>query len=483
MALTPGMEARNEASDPEPVASSRWALAALCLSMLLASFGTSVANVGLPTFAEVFDASFHEVQWIVLAYLLTITTVIVGVGRLGDIAGRRFLLLAGLFIFTAGSAMCGLAPSLWLLVAARAVQGLGAAIMMTLAMALIAGTVARAKTGTAIGLLGTMSAIGTALGPSLGGVLIHGFGWRAIFLVTVAPGLLTFLLAHLYVAADRPAPKGAGSGFDALGSLLLALTLGSYALAMTIGRGRFGMLNAALLVAAALALLLFVRAEARAEAPLVRLAMFRDSRLGAGCAMSALVSTVMMATLVVGPFYLSGALGLDAARVGVAMAAGPIAAALAGWPSGHLVDRFGVRRTALFGLVAIAGGSLLLSALPATVGVPGYLAPILVVTVGYALFQTANNSAVMLNVGAEQRGVVSGMLNLSRNLGLITGASAMGALFAAASGTLDHAAEPGEIAAGMRTAFAVAAALTAAAIGIALAARAAERRLTTPAPV
>ena len=171
--------------------------------MLLSSLGTSIANVGLPTLAQAFNASFQEVQWIVLAYLLAITTLIVSVGRLGDITGRRRLLLAGIFLFTVASVLCGVAPTLWLLIAARAAQGLGAAIMMALTMAFVGETVPKAKTGSAMGLLGTMSAIGTALGPSLGGVLIAGLGWRAIFLVNVPLGILTFLLAYRYLPVDR----------------------------------------------------------------------------------------------------------------------------------------------------------------------------------------------------------------------------------------------------------------------------------------
>ncbi len=114
----------------ERTPSVRWALASLSLSMLLSSLGTSIANVGLPTLAQAFNASFQEVQWIVLAYLLAITTLIVSVGRLGDITGRRRLLLAGVFLFTVASVLCGVAPTLWLLIAARAAQGVGAAIMM-----------------------------------------------------------------------------------------------------------------------------------------------------------------------------------------------------------------------------------------------------------------------------------------------------------------------------------------------------------------
>ncbi len=469
------------AGSAEPTPSVRWALASLSLSMLLSALGTSIANVGLPTLAQAFDASFQDVQWVVLAYLLAITTLIVSVGRLGDITGRRRLLLAGLFLFTAASILCGAAPTLWLLIAARAAQGLGAAIMMALTMALVGETVPKAKTGSAMGLLGTMSAIGTALGPSLGGVLIAGLGWRSIFLVTVPLGLLTFFLAHRYLPVDRRGPKTDRAGFDSMGTLLLALTLAAYALAMTIGQGSFGPLNLALLLAAGFGAGLFVRVEARAASPLIRLAAFRNAVLNASLAMNALVSTVMMATLVVGPFYLSRALGLDAALVGIVLSIGPIISALSGVPAGRMVDRLGAPFTVIVGLIAMAAGSMSLSVFPAMFGIAGYIAAIAVLTPGYQLFQAANNTSVMMDVRPDQRGVISGMLNLSRNLGLITGASVMGAVFALASATIDiTTAHPDSVATGMRITFAVAAILIVVALAIAVGSRAVATRPSLP---
>lgn len=428
--------------------------------MLLSALGTSIANVGLPTLAQVFNASFQEVQWIVLAYLLAITTLIVSVGRLGDITGRRRLLLVGIGVFTLASTLCGFASSLGLLIAARALQGLGAAIMMALTLAFVGETVPQAKTGSAMGLLGTMSALGTAIGPALGGLLIAGFGWRAIFLISVPLGLLTWVLAYRYLPADRQPPTPERAGFDALGTLLLTLTLGAYALAMTVGRGSFGALNIGLLGASCVGIGLFVRTEARAASPLIRLAMFRDPLLSSSLAMSALVATVMMATLVVGPFYLSHGLGLDAVAVGIVLSVGPLVAALTGVPAGRLADRLGARHMTLTGLLAMATGCLALAVLPQTYGIGGYVAPMVVITLGYALFQTANNTAVMANVQPDRRGVVSGLLNLSRNLGLMTGASAMGAVFALASSTTDISTAPSQaVASGLRTTFAVALAL------------------------
>ena len=322
-----------------------------------------------------------------------------------------------------------------------------------------------------------MSAIGTVLGPSLGGVLIAGLGWPAIFLVNVPLGVLTFFLAHRYLPIDRQGPKTDRAGFDHVGTLVLALTLAAYALAVTMGRGRFGPLNVGLLFAAAFGVGLFVLVEARAASPLIRLAMLRDLVLSAGLATSALVSTVMMATLVVGPFYLSRALGLDTALVGLALSVGPLVAALTSVPAGRIADRFGAQSMTVVGLIGMAAGAIILSMLPATLGIPGYIAPIVVITVGYALFQTANNTAVMTDIRPDQRGVISGLLNLSRNLGLVTGASAMGAVFAFASATTDiTTARPEAVATGMRITFAVAAILIVVALAIAVGSRALNTR-------
>ena len=458
------------ATSAQQTSSVRWALVSLSLSMLLSSLGTSIANVGLPTLAQVFEANFQQVQWVVIAYLLAITTLIVSAGRLGDIIGRRRLLLGGIGLFTLASVLCGLAPTLGLLIGARALQGLGAAIMMALTMAFVGETVSKAKTGSAMGLLGTMSAIGTAMGPALGGLLIDGLGWRAMFLISVPLGLVTVWLAYHYLPVDRPQPTAIVARFDSTGTLLLALTLAAYALAMTLGRGHFGPLNLGLLLAAGLGVGLFVFAESRITSPLIRLALLRDPLLSGSLVMSALVMTVMMTTLVVGPFYLARALDLDAVFVGMVMAAGPVVAALTGVPAGRMAERCGAQRMTLAGLIAMAVGCCVMSVLPETFGIGGYVAPMVVITLGYGVFQTANNTAVMVNVPPDQRGVISGLLNLSRNLGLITGASAMGAVFAWATNAAHFTtARPEVVAQGMRITFAVALGLIAIALGAGLA--------------
>lgn len=380
--------------------STRWVLAALALSTLLSSLGTSIANVALPAVAQAFDAPFQDVQWIVLAYLLAMTLLMVSAGRLGDLTGRRRLLLAGILLFTAASLAGAFAPTLGLLIAARAAQGLGAAIMMALTMALAGELMPKARTGSAMGLLGTMSAVGTALGPSLGGVLIATAGWRAIFLAHLPLGIIAFLIAHRHLPVDEARTDAGGAG--------------------------------------------------RPGTPV--LALLRDRALAAGLTTNVLVSAVMMGTLVVGPFHLANGLGLGVAAVGLAMSAGPLATALTSVTAGRLVDRLGAPGVTLAGLTTLAAGAFILALLPAALGVPGYVGSVVMMTIGYALFQAANNTAVMNSVRPGEGGVISGMLNFSRNLGLVAGASALGAVFATG---------------GMRVTFAVAGGLIVVALGIA----------------
>ena len=441
--------------DSRHPAKPAWPLAVLALSTLLASLGTSSANIALPALQTAFSATYPAVQWVVVAYLLAMTSLVVGAGKAGDVLGRRRLLLWGVALFTLASALCAAAPSLPLLIAARALQGAGAAAMMALTMALVAETVPKDKVGSAMGMLGTMSAVGTALGPSLGGALISQVGWPAIFLINVPLGVATLVLGLRWLPPASALTPSPTARFDHAGTILLAIALGTYALGMTMKQGL-------LLALAAAVLALFLLVEQRAAAPLIPLALFAEPRVRAGFAMSALVTSVVMATLVVGPFYLTAGLGLGAGAAGLAMACGPVVSALAGVPAGALVDRYGSGRIVSYGLSAVLAGSALLALLPTAAGVTGYVAALALLTAGYALFQAANNTGVMQQVGAVQRGTVAGMLNLARNLGLISGAAMMGMIFALGA----------DAASGMRLTFGCAAALSGGALLIAVGRRA-----------
>lgn len=444
-------------------------LVALALATLLSSLGVSMANVALPVFTEVFAAPFAAVQWIVVAYLLASTTLIVGAGRLGDLVGQVQILRAGIGLFTLATVLCGLAPSLGALVAARAMQGAGGAVMLTAAMALVQATVAKDRMGRAMGLLGTMSAIGTALGPSLGGLILAVAGWRGLFLAVAPLGLLTFALTARTLPRGGREGAGGRGGFDLIGLLLIGVTLGSYALAVTAGERLTAVGVLLLLTLVIVSGAAFIWHERRTAAPLIGPGALRDPLFVTRLAMNALVATVMMATLVVGPFFLSRTLGLSAGEMGFVLAVGPVLSTISGVPAGRAVDRYGARICVNVGLVVVAVGAFALSVLPAILGLAGYIAAVAVMTPGYQLFLAANNTAVMTDLPADRRGLTSGLLNLSRNLGLITGASVMGSLFAFATGSGALAsATAAEIATGQVVTFRVAGLLILAALLLSL---------------
>ncbi|PYB73296.1 MFS transporter [Rhizobium wuzhouense] len=413
------------------------ALVVLAGSMLVGSLGISLATVALPALAKAFAAPIQSVQWVIIAYLVAVTASIVVLGRLADIIGQTRVLILGLTVFALASLACALAPSLSCLIAARIFQGLGGAVLMALPVSMIRTVVAKEKTGSAMGLLGTMSAVGTALGPSLGGLTIERYGWNAGFLAVGLLGLMLLILAIATFARPTRSAKSASGSIDWLGSLLLALALSTYALSMTAGNGALDARG--LLTITAVLIALFVWRQKAAASPLVPIALVGDRRIGLSLAMNLLVTTVMMSTLVVGPYMLSLGLGLGDSLIGLVMAIGPLTSALSGVPSGRLTDRYGAARMLPFGLLQIIVGLVALAILPRLLGLWGYGLALVLLTPGFQIFLAANNTVTMQTVAEDQRGVLSGLLGLSRNLGFVTGASAMSGLFAYNLGVVELA--------------------------------------------
>lgn len=439
------------------------ALTGLSLAALSSALNTSIVNVALPTLTQAFGVSIQAAQWAVIAFVLAITALIVSAGRMADIVGRKRLLLTGLAVFTVSAGACANAPGLGWLIAFRFMQGAGAAIMMALSVALIGDLIPKERTGRVMGLLGSMSATGTALGPALGGWLMAWLGWPAIFWISVPLGLTAFGLVFRFLPGDRAVPAEKLGKGDGWGTVLLALALAAYALGLTRQAAGFGAANVVLLAGAAIALMLFLQVQRTSSAPLLRLELFASDALRAGLGMSLLVSAVMMSTLVVGPFYLARALFVEPGAMGLVLSVGPLVAALIAAPAGRLVDRIGSGVTTVIGLAGAGAGCLALTLLVGRSGVAGYLIPVAVMTAGYSVFQTANNTAVMHGARADQRGLMAGLLNLSRNLGLLTGASFLGGVFEW-SLRAPSAPDPGAIASATQTTFLAASAFLLAAL-------------------
>ncbi|MBB5018027.1 EmrB/QacA subfamily drug resistance transporter [Chitinivorax tropicus] len=435
---------------------SRRILAGLSLAVLLPSLSVSIVNTGLPTLMQVFSTPFSAVQWVILGYLLAMTALITSTGYLGDRLGRKRILLIGIALFCIASLLATGAQDITMLVMARIGQGLGAAAMTTLAMACVGEVIPKAKSGGALGLLGTMSAIGTTLGPALGGILIDTMGWQAMFWVPIPLAVLAWVLISRYLPGQTDLSRQPTSNLDIPGMCWLMTTLLFYTLALTLERGHYGWLNGSLLMLALISLAVLIAIERQAANPLLAVHLFQDPQFSSGLIASVAATTVVMAALVVGPFYLGRFFDLNSTQVGLVVSIGPAFATLTSFPAGRLVDRIGSARTITQGLSAMLVASALLVCIPASWRVLGYAIPLALLTTGYATFQTANNTAVLAHSQGGQRGLISGMLNLARNLGLITGASLMGATFAWVVNITGQQHAPTAARYGMQVTFAVA---------------------------
>ncbi|MBN9670197.1 MFS transporter [Roseibium aggregatum] len=444
-------------------------LIALAAASLTASLGISIASVLLPTLTRSFGTTVSQAQWVVLAYLVAVTVTIVSAGRLGDLFGHRRVMVSGLVAFLAASILCALAPSLDLLILGRALQGVSGAILIALPMSIARDMVPAGQLGSVMGLLGTTSAAGTALGPSLGGLVLAWSDWRTAFWLLAGVAALTLGLAVFAIRRDSfHGPKSLMS-LDLPGTIVLIVALAAYSLGTSGGASGIPVSPAVLMAGALFAIVIFVAVETRVTTPLVPMAVLTDRMTGAGFAMNILIGAVMMATLVVGPFFLTFSLGLKESIVGLVLAVGPVVAAFSGMPAGRLTDRFGARRVMFAGLMQTTLGLIILAFLPRYFGVGGYVAALIILTPAFQMFLAANNTAVMAGASREERGRLSGLLGLSRNLGLMTGASAMSTLFVVFMGTGDPAeALIADVSHAFTMTFFIAAALAMTALGVAI---------------
>lgn len=435
------------------VTKEQMSVASLALTMLLASLGVSIPNIALPSISKYFGAAFSQTQLIIIGYLLAITVLIVAAGKIGDLFGRKRIFLIGIALFSVAALAAGFAFSLWVIVFARIIQGLGAAILMSMSIALISDSVPKEKIGIVMGLMGTMSAVGTASGPLIGGILINTYGWRSVFFLMSAIGILSFLMVKRFVTDKPERDIFAERKIDFLGIFVLGFALTSYSLGVSINGGHFTETNWTLLAVALISIFSFIKVEKESQNPLLRLDLFNQT-LSSNLSMNIIVSTIMMSTLIVGPFYLSKGLELTPVMIGVVMSVGPLLSILTGIPAGKAVDLVGAKSMTKIGLLLMVFGTTALIFLPEVFGLYGYVSSILILSPGYQLFQASNNTAIMEKVSEKERGVVSGLLSLSRNIGLISGASVMGSIFSFATGAAEiSTASAGALSNGMKSTF------------------------------
>lgn len=413
-------------------------LATVALSVFMAIIDSSMVNVALPTLQREFTADFSVVQWFVLSYMLTVTTLILGVARLADIFGKRRMFLGGLVVFTFGSCLCGIHITAAWLVAMRVVQGLGGSVLMALGPALLTEAFPPAERGKALGVVGSVVSLGVIVGPTVGGFLLSVLPWTWLFYVNVPLGILCFLLGRRYLGASAPASR---QRFDLWGAVTMFVGLLCALLALTIGQDSgFGSLGVvALFATSAVAFAAFGTIEMRVAQPLVDLRLFLVGQFSLNLFSSFLSFVAVAGTLVLMPFYLEHVLGYDSKHVGLLMAVMPIAMALSSPVAGWLSDKFGVRPITMVALVILTFGFGGLRGLRADTAGAEYVARFLPVGLGLGMFQSPNNSAIMGAVPRDRLGIASGLLALARTLGQTSGIAGLGAVWAARTSV--HASE------------------------------------------
>ncbi|MBX5492191.1 MAG: MFS transporter [Chloroflexi bacterium] len=408
----------------------RWlVVGTVCVGAFLGQLDASIASLVLPTLEDVFQAPVAAVEWVALAYLLTLAALLVPVGRLADLMGRKLLYSAGFVVFSLGSALCGLAPSLGWLIACRVLQAVGAALLQANSVAIITAAVRRRELGRAVGIQGAAQAVGLAVGPSVGGLLIAALGWQWVFYIAVPFGLAGALLGWLVLPVTVHEPQAEAERFDWRGAGLFGATIVLALLALTYGN-LWGWTSPRLVATAgsALALLaLFLVAERRARFPLVDLGLFRQRVFSAGIAAGLLSYAVLFGSLYLLPFELQRLLGHGPAETGLLLSPIPIAIGLLAPLGGLLADRVGPRTPTVAGMV-LAGGALLGLALAPGAPLALVLGLLGLLGAGLGVFTPANNSAIMASAPPRRRGVAAGLLNMTRSLGTSLGVATVGTL-------------------------------------------------------
>lgn len=397
--------------------------------IFLGTIDSSIVNVALPTMAQELDTTFAAVQWVVVAYILTLATLTLGVGRLGDMLGKKPIYTTGFAGFTIGSVLCGIAPSIGWLIAFRVLQAVGASMIFALGMAIITQAFPPSERGKALGISGALVSVGIVVGPSLGGLIVDQWSWRWIFFVNLPIGVFGTLASRRYVP-DVPPPGG--QRFDFAGAFsffagLFAVMLG-LSLAQSRGFGSAPVLS--LLAVGTLAIAAFVTIEGRVDQPMVDMSLFRNRLLTINLVTGWMTFFGIAGLFLLSPFYLENALGTPPREVGLLIAPAPLLLGLAAPISGSISDRIGPRRVLVVGLAILVIAYSLILLLDESS--PPWLIMVVMAPagLGMGIFQSPNNSAVMGTASAARLGVTSALLGLTRNTGQLTGISVLGALWA-----------------------------------------------------
>jgi EmrB/QacA subfamily drug resistance transporter len=409
---------------------TKWlVLIAIGIGTFMSALDGSVVNTILPVVKATFRSDVATVEWVVTTYLLVVSALLLSFGRLGDLQGNKKVYVTGFMIFVIGSAGCGLSPTPAFLIAARAFQALGAAMLFANSPAILTKTFPGAQRGQALGIQGAMTYLGLTTGPFLGGWLTDTFGWHSVFFINVPVGLFAIWMAWRVIPADAPATRN--ERFDLPGAG--AFTAGLVALLLGLNQGHnWGWFSAPILGLLGGALLLlgfFIWLELHRPAPMLDLSLFKNPIFRSATVSPVLNYISIYCVLFLMPFYLIQGRGLTPSQAGLILTPQPLVMALTAPLSGTLSDRLGTRLPTTLGMLFLAAGLFLLSRLTPSSPYYHVVIGLGVAGLGTGMFTAPNGSALMGSAPKSRQGIASGMLALARNVGMVLGVGFAGAIF------------------------------------------------------
>ncbi len=424
---------------PHPKISSHpsWKWFILCTVLLgatMSALDVSIVNVAMPTLKTTFGVSMSVIEWVAMAYMLTLTIFLPLFGRLADIYGRSKLYNTGFVVFSIGSLFCGMSSTATAMIVSRVVQAVGAGLLQANSVALITQAFPANERGKAIGIQGAVQAISMSLGPFVGGILIASAGWRSIFYVNLPIGVLGTIAALMILPPNQKLAKK--ERVDYLGTAFFASGLACIVLAFNEGV-KLGWGSPTIItyfVAGIVLMTLFIFTELKVEFPLIDLQLFKNTTFLLGNITGMLSYYVLFAIMFLMPFYLQKVLGYSITMTGSLLTPIPLAMAVVAPFSGQISDKYGPRVMTTSGMLVSALSCLALMFMGTSVQTPLLIAVLVMLGVGMGLFTPPNNSAIMGSAPREKLGVAGGILNMMRSLGLIFGVDISGVIFT----TLEH---------------------------------------------
>jgi EmrB/QacA subfamily drug resistance transporter len=409
-------------------------VALVCVGIFMTTLDASIVNIGLPSIARAFDTPLTgTLEWIVIGYLVVIGALLLTFGRLSDMIGRSPIWIAGLAVFTVGSAVCGAAPSLGLLIGARGLQGVGSALILSTSTAILSNAVPPTQRGHALGWGATSIALGASTGPTIGGFLTTLGTWRWIFYVNVPIGIAAILLTLWLIP---PTLVRSAQKFDLRGALLLAIALAALTLGLSFGQ-EWGWTSPRVLGTLTIGVASLVAgafAEVRAPHPIIDLRLFRN-RVFSSAVVSLLCS--MLALFAIGflfPFYFEELRGFPSERTGLLLTPWPLAMVIVSPIAGALSDRFGSRLLAPLAMAITTAALVLLTQLDATSPMSEIWWRLALAGAGLGLFQSPNARSLMGAAPQSQQGMASGVFATTRITGQALSVAVAGAVFATLGG-------------------------------------------------